>query len=150
MATTTTSSPALAEAARTILRVALGAVFLAHGWQKFFEFTIPGAQGAFAQMGVPAAQLAAPIAATLELVGGALLIVGILTRIAGALLALEMVGALFLVHASAGMFVEKGGMELALVLAAGAAAVALVGPGRLSASGLLFGRSSARWAAIAA
>lgn len=147
---TTHSSPVLADAARTVLRVAIGAVFLAHGWQKFFEFTIPGAQGAFAQMGVPAAQMAAPVAATLELVGGALLILGVLTRIAGAFLALEMLGALFLVHISAGMFVAKGGMELVLVLAAGAAAVALVGPGRFSASGLLFGRASGRWAAIAA
>lgn len=144
------TSPVFADTARTILRVALGTVFLAHGWQKFFEFTIPGAQGAFAQMGVPGAEIAAPVAATLELVGGALLILGVLTRIAGILLALEMLGALFLVHASAGMFVEKGGMELVLVLGAGAAAVALVGPGRFSASGLLFGRASGRWATIAA
>ncbi|MDQ4489109.1 DoxX family protein [Sinomonas sp. ASV486] len=142
--------PALADAARTILRVALGAVFFAHGWQKFFEFTIPGAQGAFAQMGVPGAQFAAPMAAGLELAGGALLIVGLLTRVAGALLAVEMLSALFLVHVSAGMFVEKGGMELVLLLAAGAAAVALVGPGRASVDGLIFGRRTDRWAALAA
>jgi putative oxidoreductase len=41
-------------------------------------------------------------------------------------------------------------MELVLVLAAGSAAVALVGPGRFSASGLLFGRAAGRWASIAA
>lgn len=146
----TTTRPARADAARTILRVALGAVFFAHGWQKFFEFTIPGAQGAFAQMGVPAAQLAAPVAASIELVGGALLIVGLLTRVAGVLLALDMLGALFLVHVSAGMFVEKGGMELVLVLAAGAAAVALVGPGRFSLGSVLANRVSSRWAALAA
>ncbi|GAA2200146.1 DoxX family protein [Sinomonas flava] len=146
----TTSSPALADAARAVLRIALGAVFFAHGWQKFFEYTIPGAQGAFAQMGVPAAQVAAPIAAGLELVGGALLIVGLLTRVAATLLAVEMLGALFLVHVSAGMFVEKGGMELVLLLAAGAAAVALVGPGRISLGAAIFGRSSGRLAAIAA
>ncbi|BCT75331.1 membrane protein [Sinomonas cyclohexanicum] len=144
------SRPVRSDIARTVLRVALGAVFFAHGWQKFFEYTIPGAQGAFAQMGVPAAQLAAPVSAGLELVGGALLIVGLLTRVAGVLLAVEMLSALFLVHVSAGMFVEKGGMELVLVLAAGAAAVALVGPGRLSLDAALFGRSSGKLAALAA
>jgi putative oxidoreductase len=144
------SRPALADAARAILRIALGAVFFAHGFQKFFEYTIPGAQGAFAQMGVPAAQVAAPVAAGLELVGGALLIVGLLTRVAAALLAVEMLGALFLVHAPAGMFVEKGGMELVLALAAGAAAIALVGPGRASLDSAIFGRGSGRLAALAA
>ncbi|GHG49136.1 membrane protein [Sinomonas cellulolyticus] len=136
--------------ARTVLRVALGAVFFAHGWQKFFEYTIPGAQGAFAQMGVPAAQLAAPISAGLELIGGALLVVGLLTRVAGALLAVEMLSALFLVHISAGMFVEKGGMELVLILAAASAAVALVGPGRLSLDAALFGRRTGKLALLAA
>ena len=146
----TTNRPALADAARTILRVALGAVFFAHGWQKFFEFTIPGAQGAFAQMGVPAAQLAAPVSAGLELIGGALLVVGLLTRVAGVLLAVEMLSALFLVHISAGMFVEKGGMELVLILAAASAAVALVGPGRLSLDAALFGHRSGKLALLAA
>jgi len=36
------------------------------------------------------------------------------------------------VHAPAGVFVEAGGFELVLALAAGAAAIVLVGPGRLS------------------
>lgn len=144
------SRPVRSDIARTVLRIAIGAVFFAHGWQKFFEYTIPGAQGAFAQMGVPAAQLAAPVSAGLELIGGALLIVGLLTRVAGALLAVEMLSALFLVHISAGMFVEKGGMELVLILAAGAAAVALVGPGRVSLDALLFGRRTDKLALLAA
>ncbi|GAB3281062.1 DoxX family protein [Sinomonas notoginsengisoli] len=144
------SRPLRSDIARAVLRIALGAVFFAHGWQKFFEYTLPGAQGAFTQMGVPGAQFAAPISAGLELVGGALLIVGLLTRVAGALLAVEMIAALLLVHVSAGMFVEKGGMELVLILAAGAAAVALVGPGRLSLDTPIFGRGSGKLAALAA
>ncbi|GAB4100402.1 DoxX family protein [Sinomonas halotolerans] len=148
-AISTPARTASSDAARAILRIALGAVFFAHGWQKFFEYTVAGTQGAFGQMGVPAAQLAAPLAAGLELVGGALLIVGLLTRVAGALLAVEMLVALILVHAPAGMFVEKGGIELVLVLAAGAAAVALVGPGRASLDALLFGRSNGRLAILA-
>ncbi|WP_077490368.1 DoxX family protein [Sinomonas mesophila] len=136
--------------ARTILRVALGVVFLAHGWQKFFQFTIPGAQAAFGTMGIPAAEIAAPVAASLELVGGAALILGLVTRIAAAALAVQMLVALVLVHLPAGLFSDKGGVEFVLVLAAGAAALALVGPGRLSVDGKLFGRREDRWSPLAA
>jgi hypothetical protein len=65
-------------------------------------YTDPGTQGAFARMGIPAAQLAA-------------------------LLALDMLGALLRVHAPAGIFSDEGGYELVLVLAAGADVLALVG-----------------------
>ena len=114
------NQPALTTSARTILRVIAGFLFAAHGWQKFNEFTIAGTQAAFTQMGVPAAQAVAPVVATLELVGGVALILGVLTRVFAALLALDMLGALFLVHASAGVFVATGGYELVLILAAAA------------------------------
>jgi putative oxidoreductase len=132
--------PALTTTARTLLRIVVGFLFAAHGWQKFSQFTIAGTQGAFAQMGVPAADLVAPVVATLELAGGIALILGLLTRPFALLLALDMVGALVLVHASAGVFVDAGGFELVLILAASALAVALVGPGRLSVDNALFGR----------
>jgi putative oxidoreductase len=139
-------SPAATQSslARTVLRLALGVVFFAHGWQKIFEYTIPGTQTAFAQMGVPAAQLVAPAIGFLELVGGAAIILGVLVRPVAALLALNMLGALFLVHAPAGIFADKGGYELVLVLAAGAAALAIAGAGRFSIDALVFGRSENR------
>lgn len=138
--------PATAQSnlARAVLRLALGVVFFAHGWQKIFEYTIPGTQAAFSQMGVPAAQLVAPAIGFLELLGGAAIIVGVLVRPVAALLALNMLGALFLVHAPAGIFADKGGYELVLVLAAGAAALAIVGAGRFSIDALVFGRSENR------
>ncbi|MEE2523608.1 DoxX family protein [Pseudarthrobacter sp. J75] len=135
--------------ALAVLRIALGFVFLAHGWQKFNQFTIAGTQASFAQMGVPAAEIAAPIIATLELVGGIALILGIFTRVAGALLALNMLGALFLVHAPAGVFAAEGGYELVLILGAGALALALAGAGKFSVDNALFGRRSSRLHALA-
>jgi putative oxidoreductase len=135
--------------ALTILRVIAGFLFAAHGWQKFSEFTIAGTQASFAKMGVPAAELAAPMVATLELVGGIALILGVLTRVFAALLALDMLGALFLVHASAGVFAATGGYELVLLLAAGALAIALAGAGRLSADAALFGRSKSKLKVLA-
>jgi putative oxidoreductase len=139
----------LTTTALTILRVIAGFLFAAHGWQKFNEFTIAGTQASFAKMGVPAAELAAPVVATLELVGGIALILGVLTRIFAALLALDMLGALFLVHASAGIFAAAGGYELVLLLAAGALAIALTGAGKMAVDQALFGRSGSKLGALA-
>lgn len=135
--------------ALTALRVIAGFLFAAHGWQKFSEFTIAGTQASFAKMGVPAAELAAPVAASLELVGGIALILGVLTRVFAALLALDMLGALFLVHAPAGIFAAAGGYELVLLLATAAAAVALTGAGKLSVDNAAFGRSTSKLSVIA-
>lgn len=143
------NQPALTTSALTILRIVTGFLFAAHGWQKFTEFTIAGTQAAFAQMGVPAANLAAPVIATLELVGGVALILGVLTRVFAVLLAADMLGALFLVHASAGIFAATGGYELVLILAATALAVALVGAGRFSVDKALFGRTGSRLSVLA-
>lgn len=132
------NNPGLQTAARTLLRLAFGFLFLAHGWQKFFQFTIEGTTAAFGQMGVPAAGLLAPVAATLEIVGGAALILGLLTRVFAGILGLQMVVALFVVHTPGGVFVENGGFELVLALAAGAVALLLIGPGRISLDALIF------------
>lgn len=139
----------LTTTAITVLRVILGFLFAAHGWQKFNEWTVAGTQAAFAQMGVPAAQISAPLVAGLELAGGIALILGVLTRIVAALLALNMLGALFLVHAPAGVFADKGGYELVLLLAAAALTLALTGAGRVSVDRALFGRGNSRLAVLA-
>jgi putative oxidoreductase len=139
----------LTTAALTILRVALGFLFAAHGFQKFNEWTIAGTQAAFTQMGVPAANLTAPLVAGLELAGGIALILGVLTRVVAALLAVNMIGALFLVHAAAGVFADKGGYELVLLLGAAALALALTGAGRVSVDRALFGRMNNKLAVLA-
>ena len=139
----------LTTAALTILRVALGFLFTAHGFQKFNEWTIAGTQAAFTEMGIPAANVAAPLVAGLELAGGIALILGVLTRVVAALLAVNMIGALFLVHAAAGVFADKGGYELVLLLAAAAFALALTGAGRLSLDRALFGRGNSKLAVLA-
>lgn len=134
-------SPSLTTVAQALLRLVIGFVFAAHGWQKFSVFTLDGTRAAFGQMGVPAAEVVAPVVAILEVVGGVALVIGVLTRIFAGLLALSMLGALFLVHAPAGVFVENGGFELVLLLAGGAVAIALMGPGALSVDRWMLGRS---------
>jgi len=139
----------LTTAALTILRVALGFLFTAHGFQKFNEWTIAGTQAAFTEMGIPAANVAAPLVAGLELAGGIALILGVLTRVVAALLAVNMIGALFLVHAAAGVFADKGGYELVLLLGAAALALVLTGAGRLSVDRAVFGRMNNKLAVLA-
>lgn len=139
----------LTNTALIVLRVIVGFIFAAHGFQKFNEFTIAGTQAAFAQMGVPAAQVIAPVVATLEVVGGIALIAGILARVFAALLAVNMLGALFLVHVSAGVFADKGGFEFVLALAAASLAIALTGAGRFSADAALFGRRDSKLSVLA-
>jgi len=137
---TSTARSTLNQIGVLILRVVLGVIFLAHGLQKYLQFTIEGTQASFADMGVPAADLVAPLVATLEAVGGAALIVGLLTRPAGILLALVSLGAIATVHLKAGFFASDGGYEYVLILAAAAFAVALTGAGRWSIDGMLGGK----------
>jgi putative oxidoreductase len=66
-----------------------------------------------------------------------------------ALLVLDMLGALFLVHASAGVFAANGGYELVLLLAAAAFTLALTGAGRVSVDRALFGRANSKLAVLA-
>jgi putative oxidoreductase len=67
----------------------------------------------------------------------------------GALLALDMLGALVLVHAGAGVYADKGGYELVLLLGAAALALALTGAGRISVDRALFGRMNNKLAVLA-
>jgi len=124
-----------------LARVGLGAVFLAHGLQKFVSNGMGATVEGFAAMGVPAPTLAAWFAALVETVGGAALILGALTPVFAVLLAVDMIGALVLVHLPYGMWVTDNGYELVLALAAGALALAAAGAGRFSVDAVLAKRS---------
>jgi putative oxidoreductase len=123
-----------------VTRVAVGLVFVAHGWQKLSTNGIDGTAAFFDQVGVPAASAAAWFAALVELVGGAALVLGLAVPVAGLLLLIDMIGAFVFVHAGAGLFVDQGGYELVLVLGAAALLFAVIGAGRYSVDHLLAGR----------
>lgn len=93
--------------APTALRVALGAVFLAHAYAKAFLFTLPGTAAFFAAHGFPG-WTAYPVFA-LELFGGLALIAGFQVRAVALALIPVMLGALA-PHAGNGwMFTNQGG-----------------------------------------
>ncbi|WP_434172763.1 DoxX family protein [Clavibacter michiganensis] len=137
------TSPVLQDAALLIARVAIGFILMAHGLQKFLDYTLDGTAASFTQMGIPVPAAAAVFAATVETVGGAALILGLLTPVVAALNILNLLGAFVIVHADKGVFVDGGGYELVLALIAGLVVVGLLGAGRFSVDGLLGRRTRA-------
>jgi putative oxidoreductase len=115
------------------LRVVLGVIMIYHGWPKVTNLggTIEG----FTGMGVPLPAFSAVFAAVAEFGGGLLILLGVLTDIAGLAFAIDMLGAIAVVHAKNGFAVDKGGVEWPLALLAMALAIALAGPGRYSVGG---------------
>src|SRR5262245_40609179 len=128
-----------ADQALAILRVVVGIVFMAHGYQKFFEIGIAGVTGLLTSLGVPLPGLVAPALSTVELAGGAALIAGFFARPIAFLLMCDVLGALFLVHLGNGFFVPKG-IELVMTLAAAALAIAVGGAGSVSVDRALAAR----------
>ena len=120
-----------------LLRIVVGIVFVMHGQQKLFEMGVGGVGGFFASLGVPAPQLAAVVVSVLETIGGLALILGVLTRLFGLLLAGDMFVALLLVHRPNGFFAGNGGVELVLLLGAAALALAMTGSGALALDNFL-------------
>lgn len=129
--------PFLRDLVLLLTRAGLGAVFVAHGWQKLSTIGISDVAAGFEQMDVPAPTAAAWFAALVELVGGSALILGVLTPVFGVLLALDMAGAYLFVHSGNGMFVDQGGAELVLVLGVTSLLLATIGAGRASADHVL-------------
>ena len=123
-----------------VLRVITGTIFVAHGAQKLFIYGFDGVAGGFAQMGVPFPAVVGPMVGLLEFFGGLALMAGLLTRLAGVGLAINMLGAFLLVHMQAGFFMPKG-YEFVMMLAASALTVTLTGAGRYSIDALIGRRS---------
>ena len=118
---------------RLIARVTIGGLFVGHGTQKLFGwFEGPGIEGASQMM--EKLELHPPrrnalAAAVAETAGGALLALGALTPLAGALITSTMTTAIRKVHGPKGPWNMEGGYEYNLVLIAATAALIEAGPG---------------------
>jgi putative oxidoreductase len=118
-----------------ILRVALGVIFFTHGYPKLAHAN-PAMQAMFVQYGLPAQFVY--VAGVLETFGGLLLLVGLFTRAAALLVAIEMCVAITKVHIVHGIMAVHD-YEFPLALAAACFALATVGAGAASLDHLLFG-----------
>ena len=127
-----------------ILRLALGAVFIAHGYPKLFK--APGPKG-FAQwlgsLKIPAPLFFAYVVGIAEFFGGILLVLGLCTRLAALLIAVNMIVATWKVKFKTGLVTKvmegswAGGFELDMSLFAMAVALAATGAGSFSVDALL-------------
>ena len=113
------------------LRVVVGLVFLMHGYAKLFTMGLAGTTDMMQHMGIPMPQASAVVVTTVELLGGAALILGLFTRWAAAALAIDMAVAVVMVKLPGGFFAPRG-VEFELTLCAAALTLALVGAGGVS------------------
>ena len=123
------------------LRIALGLIMMGHGSQKLFGAFGGGGlsqtAGFFDQIGIVPGTFWASIVAIVETFGGLLVFIGLLTRVAGLLIAITMLVAMVWVHLPNGFFLSNRGIEFTLALSSMAMALVVVGGGALSADALM-------------
>jgi putative oxidoreductase len=119
-----------------VLRLVLGLTMAAHGAQKLFGwFDGPGLAGFAAtldRLGVRPGRTWAIVSAAVELGGGLLVAVGLLTPIAALFLAGNLLVAILTTHLARGFWNRDGGYEFPLALMGGLVALSLAGAGAAS------------------
>jgi len=126
-----------------LLRLALGAVFIDHGYPKLFGHARETVE-AFMRLGLPS--YLAYVSGLIEFFGGSMLIVGLFTRVAGLLLAIELGIGIWKVGHLVRDPLAVPGYESPLLLAVSAFALATLGAGAVSLDQAIFGaaRSGSR------
>ena len=141
----------LHRAGATLLRVALGIMFIAHSVVlKYFTFTLAGTAQYFVSIGLPS--FLAYVVFAAEAVGGVLLVLGIRTRWVALALIPVLIGATWAHVGNGWVFnAPNGGWEYPAFLAAAALAHVLIGDGAFAARpAMLSGPASDRPLARAA
>ncbi|MDR7002390.1 DoxX family protein [Neobacillus niacini] len=125
-----------------IIRLVIGVLFMGHGAQKLFGwfggYGLKGTGGWFESIGMKPGITMALFAGLAELVGGTLFALGLLTPLAGIMIAGTMVMAIAKVHGANGIWATSNGYEYNLTLLAVAIGIALVGPGQYALDAFLF------------
>ncbi|MGH7658347.1 MAG: DoxX family protein [Gemmatimonadales bacterium] len=116
-----------------LLRITLAAILLYHGIPKALNYS--ATLESFNSMGIPAPALTLAFAVIVEVVGGVLILLGVLTEITGLLVAIEMLGAIVTVHWANGFDFTKVGWEHPFTVLMIALALVLAGPGAYSVGG---------------
>jgi putative oxidoreductase len=122
----------------TILRVIVGIVYVMHAYLSLVVFTPTGTADSMKAAGLPTPVLMAWIVIVVHSLGGAMLVVGLWTRVAAAATAVIILGALVKVHLPQGFFLtvmkdgSVGGFEFVLLLLAASGALILTGGGALA------------------
>lgn len=139
--------------AALILRVALGVVMFAHGWNHTFRGgRLPGVARWFSSIGFRAPRLQAALASYTELAAGPMLVAGLLTPLAAAAVVGVMLVALVANHLKNGYFIFRPGegYEYVLTLLLAGLALGALGAGRWSVDEAIgIARDVDGWAGLA-
>ncbi|POF29699.1 DoxX family protein [Roseibium marinum] len=120
---------------QSLLRFVAGLVFLQHGTSKFLHFP-------HSQMSETLVMSASGIAGLIELTGGFLITVGLLTRPAAFLASGTMAAAYFTAHAPQGFFPLLNGGSEAVLLCFVFLFLSAAGSGPLGLDRILFGKTA--------
>lgn len=124
-----------------VLRIAVGLTIAPHGAQKLFGwfggYGVKGTGAWLDSMGAKNGWVIALLAGIAELFGGLGIALGILTPVAAVAVFLVMLGAIVTAHKGKGFFNTNGGWEFPLLIALGALALAITGPGAYSIDALI-------------
>jgi putative oxidoreductase len=119
-----------------LARIIVGPLMAAHGAQKllgwFGGYGLAGTGGFFEALGFRPGKFYAALASTAEILSGVLLALGLFGPVGPALLISVMLVAAVSVHLQHGVFAQNNGIEVPLLYATAAAAIALTGPGAYS------------------
>lgn len=108
-------------------RLAVGVIFIAHGWSKLFTIGMDATVESFAELGIPLPEFFAWFTALAELLSGLAFVLGVALPLAAILVSIVTIGAIVFVHAKNGFFVQNGGFEYVLALTGAALALGFNG-----------------------
>jgi len=117
-----------------LIRLVIGLLFIGHGAQKLFGwfggYGLKGTGGWFESIGMKPGVKFALLAGLTELIGGILFAAGLLTPLAGIMIAGTMIMAIAKVHGANGLWSTSNGYEYNLTVLTVTIGIALIGPGQ--------------------
>lgn len=126
--------------ATVLIRLAVGAVFLSEGIQKFLFASELGA-GRFAKIGLPSPEILAPLVGSFEVLCGVLVLLGLLTRLAAipliTIISVAIYSTKFPILAQSGLWKMAHEARTDFCMLTGALLLLIVGAGMWSFDALL-------------